>query len=102
GADAAAAYRMRAVTHAGLESGADPERVQLGALSLAVRQRNSFLGSVLGGLIRFNRWMWEPSLNGVPNRPYLIGLLLLACLVAVIRAALVGLMHHGASHATLE
>src|SRR5262249_33500890 len=82
--------------------GTDPERVQLGALSLAVRQRNSLFGPILGGLIRINPWMWEPSPSGVPNRPYLIGLLMLAFLVAVIRAGLVGLMHHGASHATLE
>jgi ABC-type multidrug transport system fused ATPase/permease subunit len=97
GADAAAAYRTRAVSH-----DTDPERVQLGALSLVVRSRHSFLGPVVGGLTRFNAWMWEPSPSGVPNRPYLVGLLMLACLVAVIRAALVGLMHHGASHATLE
>src|SRR5262245_9025003 len=102
GADAAAAYRARAVTHKGLPSGTDPNRVQLGALSLAVRHRDTLFGSILGNLIRVNPWMWEPSPSGVPNRPYLIGLLLLACLVAVIRAGLVGLMHHGASHATLE
>src|SRR5262249_54567306 len=102
GPNAAAAYRVRAVTHDGLPPGTDPDRVQLGALSLVVRQRSSFLGPVLGALIRANPWMWEPSPNGISNRPYLLGLLMLAFLVAVIRAALVGLMHHGASHATLE
>jgi ABC-type multidrug transport system fused ATPase/permease subunit len=101
GPDAADAYRVRAVNHADLPPGTDPDRVQLGALSLVVRQRNSFLGPLVGWLARFNPWMWEQP-GGVPNRPYLVGLLMLAILVAVIRAALVGLMHHGASHATLE
>jgi ATP-binding cassette subfamily B protein len=99
---AAGAYRVRAVKHNDLPSGTDPEHLQLGALSLAVRTRDSWLGPIVGGLIRFNPWSWEPSDSSVPNRSYLMELLLLACVVAVIRGAFVALMHHGAAHDTLE
>src|SRR5439155_16944622 len=66
------------------------------------RARNTLLSPVLGWFVRWNSWTWSPSSWGGPNRPYLVGLLLLAFLVAALRAALVAVMHHGAAHATLE
>jgi len=102
GEKAAQAYRDRAITDDWLNGAANPPPVQLGALSLVVRAHGSLLEPLIGSFVRYNPWMWEPTDARSPNRSYLIGLLMLTCVIAVLRAALVSLMHHCASHATLD
>lgn len=102
GTNAADAYRERAITDDWQGRGLNPPPVQLGALSLVVRAHGSVLEPVIGWFVRYNPWMWKSTEGTTPNRSYLLGLLLLAGVVTVLRAALVGLMHHCASRATLE
>lgn len=102
GADAARNYRIRAVVNDDMPHGADPDRVQLGILSFIVRSRSHFSSHVAGWVASWNPWMWRPTPGGTANWPYLIGLLILAIAVAFFRFLAVGLMHHGATLATLE
>ena len=101
GSKAAEAYRERAIGDDVLSGGTNPPP-QLGALSLVVRSHGSLLEPLIGSFVRYNPWMWEPTDASTPNRSYLVGLLMLAFVTAVLRAALVGLMHHCASRATLD
>jgi ABC-type multidrug transport system fused ATPase/permease subunit len=101
GPDGASEYRERESANS-IGSLAATRPAQLGALSLVVRSRDSFLGPTIAAFVRYNPWMWKPKLGNTPNRSFLAGLLMLACVVAILRAALVGLMHHCASRATLE
>ena len=93
GPHAASYFRDGAVS---AESG----HVQMGALSLAVRARHHPVSNVVAWLARWNPWLWQPSASGAANRPYLVGLLILALVVAAVRLATVAAMHHFAGHAT--
>lgn len=100
--NAAQTYRLHAVVNPDMPAAGDPDRVQLGALSFVVRSRNHFSSYVIGWIASWNPWMWKPTPSGVANWPYLIGLLVLAVVIALFRFLSVGLMHHGATLATLE
>lgn len=103
----AAEYRAKAFSPPASSDGNpaqvdDPDRVQLGILSHAVRKRNSPTSRLSGWFARCCPWSWRPSAEGTSNRPYLFGLLLIAVGLAVLRGGLVLTMHHSASRATLD
>jgi ABC-type multidrug transport system fused ATPase/permease subunit len=100
GADAAAEYRRQAGAVDTAVASAPSDQVQLGALSLVLRTRHHPISRILGWLARWNPWMWRSA--GLPNRPYLAGLLVLAVVIAALRLALATGMHHFAARATLE
>ena len=102
GEEAANAYRIRAVPNPNSPDGVDPDRVRLGVLPLVVRNGDSAISRVLGFFARWNSWMWRPSNSGHANEPYLVGLLIAAVVIAILRALFVNLMHHCAARATLE
>jgi ATP-binding cassette subfamily B protein len=82
----------------------DRERADLGVLSLVVRS-NPLSGGLLGWVANWNPWMWEPEEGDEPTPVYwyyLTGLLILAVILALLRAALMYLLHYSAARATIE
>jgi ATP-binding cassette subfamily B protein len=88
----------------GPRDAAERERADLGALSLVVRA-NSVTGSLIGWLASWNGWwMWEPGPEDAYPvfYSYLTGLLILALLLALLRAALMFVLNYSAARATIE
>jgi ABC-type multidrug transport system fused ATPase/permease subunit len=80
------------------ESPAADHHPQLGVLSLVVRERNRWTGHVLGSLAswRLTKWMW------VSNGQYLVGLVILAFVVAAARGVMLNAVAYTAAAATLD
>jgi ATP-binding cassette, subfamily B, bacterial len=68
-----------------------------GALGLVMRTEGRMVGPVLAWLVRVNPWTWRSGNGG-----YLLGLLLLATVLAIIRALLMFTMTYMAARATLD
>ncbi len=82
-----------------LRSADAPENASLGVLSLVVRSADHPLVSAAASwLARWNPWMWRSG----EASPYLIGLLILAIVLALLRTVLLFLMHYAAATATIE
>jgi ABC-type multidrug transport system fused ATPase/permease subunit len=81
---------------------ADPDaRPRLGLLSLVIRERTRWTGSVLGQMASWNGWASRPVLGGTANQSYLTGLFILALGLAVARGLLLNAAAYLASAATL-
>ena len=100
--DAAQSYRIRAVAHRDAPPGADPNHVRLGLLSLVVRNQSRPFGNIIGRVARVAPWTFHPTRGGLANLPYLIGLLVIAAAVALLRFAFTSIMHRWAAEATIE
>jgi ATP-binding cassette subfamily B protein len=95
GLEAAEAYRAQL-------TGDDSVRTDLGALSTVERIETQPLGRAAGWLASWNKWSWQPVLGARPNSSYLVGLLLLAVALALVRGVLLFLNSGAAARATLE
>lgn len=100
--DAAHNFRKLASTHHEMIPGERSERVHLGVLGRVVRARQHFSSRILGWLASWNSWMWKPAASGIASWPYLLGLSLLAVVMALMRFLSLGLMLHGSTMAALE
>ena len=69
----------------------------VGVLGLAVRSRHTWKGVLLAGIARWNPWMWEQG-----NFTYLVGLFLLALVLAILRVVLMFASKYLAAVAVLE
>jgi len=83
-----------------LDRSGEPPR--LGALSLVARERNRWVGRVLGWLTSWNGWAWRPGPGGDGNTAYLNGLFLLGFALAILRGVLVNSMAYLAAVVTLD
>ncbi len=77
-----------------------PEPPPIGLLSLAIRQPG-VTQRVSCWLASWNSWTWKVGGTG-RNVAYLIGLMVIAVLMAVVRSALLNLMNYAAATATLD
>ena len=102
GGMAAQAYRLRTVANDALPAGTDPDSVPLGFLSLIVRNRTHPVGYLAGWLGRILPWTYQPPLGSNPNLLYLVGLLILAVVIAFLRILFISGMHRWAASATIE
>jgi ABC-type multidrug transport system fused ATPase/permease subunit len=84
------------------EAGATPSHPQFGVLSLVVRERNRWIGPLLGRVAARSSWMWLPGPEGSPNQVYLIGLFVLAFGLAMIRGVLVNALAYLSAAVTLD
>jgi ABC-type multidrug transport system fused ATPase/permease subunit len=93
-AEAAAIYADRAKT-------TDPryDISGMGLLSLVVRTHGLRINPAIGWLARWNAWAWRPDVHRTPNFWYLTGLLILAVIVALLRAVLTNTMNYAAAAA---
>jgi ATP-binding cassette subfamily B protein len=71
----------------------------LGLLSLVVRTHGLKISPCVGWMASWNSWAWRVDPGRPPNFWYLTGLLVLAAVVALIRAALLNAMHYSAAAA---
>ncbi len=78
------------------------ERPRYGILSLVVRERNRWVGPLLGRLASWNTWSWVPGPTGSANVNYLTGLFVLAFALALIRAVLVNALAYLSAAVTLD
>jgi ABC-type multidrug transport system fused ATPase/permease subunit len=78
------------------------ERPRYGLLSLVVRERNRWVGPLLGRLAAWNAWSWAPGPAGSANVNYLTGLFVLAFALALVRAVLVNATAYLSAAATLD
>lgn len=81
---------------------ADGPPPDLGVLSLVVRTHRPVAGRVVGWLASWNPWMWKYGQPDQPNYPYLTGLLAVAILIGLLRAALMFVMNYMAAVAVIE
>lgn len=82
---------------------ADPDaKTQFGLLSLVVRERNRWVGPILGKIAAWNGWTWVPGPSGSANLPYLTGLFVLAFGLASVRGVLANALAYLAAAATLD
>lgn len=68
-----------------------------GALSLVLRTEGRLYGRLIAAVVRANSWMWQAGNSG-----YLTGLLVVATVLALLRAVLLFLMTFAAARASLE
>lgn len=71
-----------------------------GILSLVVRGQNQYYRGLISWLARWNPWMWKYGEQ--PSFYYLLGLFLVAMVLALVRAVLRSVMILAAAHATTE
>jgi ATP-binding cassette subfamily B protein len=71
-----------------------------GILSLLVRSQNQYYRGLIRWLARWNPWMWK--YGGQPSFYYLLGLFLVAIILALVRAVLRSVMILAAAQATTE
>jgi ABC-type multidrug transport system fused ATPase/permease subunit len=76
--------------------------LQLGVLTLVVRERDRWTGHALGWVAAWNPWTWRPGVDGTANRTYLAGLFILAFGVALFRGVVLNATAYFAASATLE
>jgi ATP-binding cassette subfamily B protein len=99
GAEAADAY----LPEVPAADSADPAtRPQLGLLSLVVRERDRWTGTLAGWVARWNPWAWRPGADGNANDTYLAGLFVFAFGLALVRGVLLNAVAYAAALATLE
>ncbi len=78
---------------------------RLGVLSLVVRERHRWsntFGRIMGWVASWNSWMWDPASGGGANRTYLLGLFVVAFIIALIHAVLLNAIAYFASIAMLD
>jgi ABC-type multidrug transport system fused ATPase/permease subunit len=100
GSDAADEVRTRiqdSVRKWGPELAFNHNLEDFGILSLVVRSRSSLQGNLVAPVARWNGWMWMQG-----NRAYLLGLFLLAIVLAALRAGLMYVCGFMAARATIE
>jgi ATP-binding cassette subfamily B protein len=74
-----------------------------GILSLVVRSQGQFYAPVAGWLARLAPWTWQPNDSSRPNHyTYLTGLLVVAAVLALLRALAMFLTGYAAALATIE
>lgn len=78
------------------------DRPHNGILSLIVRERNRWVGPLLGRLAAWNAWAWAPGPSGSANVNYLTGLFILAFALALVRAVLVNALAYLSAAVTLD
>ena len=71
-----------------------------GILSLVVRSQNQYYGGLISWLARWNPWMWKYGTQ--PSFYYLLGLFLVAIVLALVRAVLRSVTILAAARATTE
>lgn len=81
-------------------AGDQPESPPMGLVSLGLRQ-TGVVQNVIFWFASWNSWTWRVTGSG-RNVGYLIGLTLLAVIVAVFRAGMLNLMNYAAATATLD
>jgi ATP-binding cassette, subfamily B, bacterial len=75
---------------------------ELGILSLAVRERETWSGRAAAWLASWNHWMWKPGAPGGANVTYLTGLFILGFAIALGRGVLVNALTYLAAIASLD
>lgn len=78
------------------------EHPRLGILSLVVRERNRWTGSLAGRFASMNGWTWRPNESGLANNAYLAGLFLLAFGIALVRGVFLNSAAYFAASAALD
>jgi ATP-binding cassette subfamily B protein len=74
-----------------------------GILSLVVRSHGQVYGPIAGWLARIAPWSWQPNASGTPTYyTYLIGLLVVALVLALLRALAMFITGYAAALATIE
>ncbi len=106
-AGSSTAYSRDRTTVADADTNDAPELADRGVLSLVVRSNNwplsGIYGPVLGGVAKWNPWMWRTRTATWPNYVfYLTWLLIVALVLAVLRALAMYVMHYFAAVATIE
>jgi ATP-binding cassette subfamily B protein len=84
------------------EAAPDQALTDHGILGLVVRARNPLYGRLAGWAAKWNPWMWRWRLFGSHNIAYLTGLLVIAAVLALLRAVLKFVMNYMAARATVE
>jgi len=106
GQSAATAYRsdrVRAAAESGPEGAIDRELNDRGVLSLVVRTQHQLYTPGVGWLARWSPWMWRYDRPAGQNYyPYLSGLLIVALVLALLRAVAMFVMNYAAALATIE
>ncbi|HEV3263118.1 MAG TPA: ABC transporter ATP-binding protein [Gemmataceae bacterium] len=107
GSAAASAYRndrvRGGIAAVGPETAFDSELNDRGVLSLVVRTEHQLYGPGVGWLARWSPWMWRyGSPSGQNYYSYLSGLLTVALVLALLRAAAMFTMNYAAALATIE
>jgi ATP-binding cassette subfamily B protein len=100
GEDAAELYRERtreSIARIGVDLTLNRNVEELGVLGLALRMRQRWDAPVVAWLASVNSWMWAHGF-----RAYLIGILLIAVLIGVLRAGLMFLSSYAAALASGE
>lgn len=75
---------------------------RLGVLSLVARERNRWVGHVLGRAAAWNGWMWQPGADRDANTTYLTGLFVIAFVVAAVRGVMVNALTYLAAAVRLD
>ena len=75
---------------------------QVGILSLAAREPDSWGGRLAAWLASWNSWTWDPGSRGSANLTYLTGLFILAFGVALARGVLVNAVSYLAPAEALD
>ena len=99
GPDAAELYHP--LDRTGSNSTADTHD-EFGMLSLVVRERGHWAGSLLAWLASWNTWTWKPTLADSANRHYLTGLFLIAFLLVVVRGVAMYITSYCSTFATID
>ena len=97
--DAAELYHP--LDRTGSNSTADTQD-EFGMLSLVVRERGHWAGSLLAWLASWNTWTWKPTLADSANRHYLTGLFLIAFLLVVVRGVAMYITSYCTTIATID
>ena len=97
----------RASAEASAPGASERELTDRGVLSLVVRSSQRTFGTlitpVLGQMAAWNPWMWRTASATRPNyQVYLTGLLVLAVVLALLRAVVMYVMSYAAALATIE
>ncbi len=75
---------------------------EFGMLSLVVRERGHWTGSLLAWLASWNTWTWKPTPADSANRHYLTGLFLIAFLLVVVRGVAMYITSYCTTIATID
>jgi ATP-binding cassette subfamily B protein len=94
----------RRISEDAADSAGPDDKPSHGILGLAVRSEfeERFYAPIISWLASWNRWMWYSSSGSPLLSPYLLGLFLLAVVLAAARTGLTLLMHEMAARSSIE